>query len=522
MMKLQQKAAAYIQYLPHIVALCVVALALALPNVLVEWMTGFTQGFLHSFDWLVLLTSTGFLVMCVYLILSRYGRITLGVDGEEPHFSTISWLAMLFAAGMGAGLVFWGSTEPLQHMMHPPTADIVPGSEEAVRMAFTLTNFHWALHPWAIYGFCSLAVAYFTFRKKQPLLVSAPMRATKHPTHAVEAVIDTIALLAIVFGVVASLGQGVLQVTGGLGLLFDGFAVNNWTYALVLGVLAACYMLSASGGINKGIKPLSDLNMLICVLLLLYVLFTGPTTFLMQNMVSSFGHYLSNLMDLSFNLRRLDPEGNQWTQTWTLTYFLWWVAWGPFVGVFIARISRGRTIREFLIGVMIVPAVFSVVWFTIFGGVGVYMDMNGSTTLADARYSMTTYRMLAELPWPHITQGVALVLVFVFLVTSADSGTYVLGMFSTKGNPNPPKRHRLFWGVIIALMTLGALLTGQGVDVLRAFVALGGIPFLFIMIWQGWCLLRSLKQEQIPYRERPKHDKEEKKIAKEKPKQPQA
>lgn len=499
-MKYPKSKSSWLQYLPHAIVLAMVIAGMAMPGRLVEWVEVYTQGFLDRFDWLILLSTSGMLVLCIYLMFSRYGRITLGVDGEEPHFSTPSWIAMLFAAGMGSGLVFWGTAEPLQHMMHPPAAGVEAGSREAVLWAFSITNLHWALHPWAIYGFCALAVAYFTFRKQQPLLVSAPMRATPRKTHAVETVIDAVALLSIVFGVVASLGQGVMQVTSGIALLVDGLDVTNMTYMAVVGVLAVCYLLSASGGINKGIKPLSDLNLIICILLLLFILCTGPTVFMLQNMVSSFGHYFGNLVDMSFNLRHMQEEGKQWTHDWTLTYFLWWVSWGPFVGVFIARISRGRTIREFLMGVMLIPAAFSIVWFSLIGGAAVFTQMEHGT-LADGDYALATYQLLETLPWPMVTQWVTVFLVFVFLVTSADSGTYVLGMFSSRGDPNPPRSHRMFWGVMLALLTAGALLTGEGISVLRALVAVGAIPFLFILLWQGWCLMRALKNENIPYRE---------------------
>ncbi|MCH2547104.1 MAG: BCCT family transporter [Alphaproteobacteria bacterium] len=484
------------QFFPHAVSVVVVCFGLLFPEQLESWVGGYTRGFLDNFDWLILLASSGFLILCVFLIFSRHGTTVLGVDGVPPQYSTISWLSMLFAAGMGAGLVFWGTAEPIQHMIHSPDG-FAPDDPQGALHALTITNLHWALHPWAIYGFSALAVAYFTFRKNQPLLVSSPMReqggCSKNTAH----IIDTIALLSIVFGVVASLGQGVLQVSSGVELLSGSLGAGPLSYTLVVAVLAACYMMSASGGINKGIKPLSDLNMIVCVLLMLFVLFCGPTIFLLQNIVGSLGSYVSNLVDMSFNLRHAEPEGNDWTKTWTLTYFLWWTAWGPFVGVFIARISEGRTIREFLVGVMLVPAVFSIVWFAILGGAGIHAQLGGAD-LGAVDYSMVTFQLLEQMPLSGLTQTVTVLLVFIFLVTSADSGTYVLGMYSTGGDPHPALRHRMFWGVIIALMVLAALLTGKGMGMLRSLVAVGAIPFLFIMLWQGWCLLRSL--HEVPHK----------------------
>ncbi len=484
---------------PQLIVLTVAVLGVLMPDTLVRVVEEVTLTFIAHFDWLILLVSSFFLFLCVYIMFSRFAPITLGEDGEAPHYDTFSWLAMLFAAGMGSGLVFWGAAEPIQHMFYPPDATVAAGSKEAALQALRVIGLHWALHPWGIYAMAALSIAYFCFRKDQPMLPSAPMRAAKGSKWQwQERTVDALALLAVVFGVVASLGQGVLQVASGWHM-WMGWGAPQWpSYLTVTVILSGCYMLSAAGGIGKGIKPLSDLNMILCLLLLLFVLITGPTVPLLQTFVTSVGDYLTHLIPLSFTLRQWSG-GLEWTQQWTLTYFLWWIAWGPFVGVFVARISRGRSIRQFLLGVLLVPAVFSIFWFAVLGGNALLLAMGGDSALvqtATADYSMATYAMLDRLPLAELTKPLTLMLVFIFLVTSADSASYVLGMFSARGDAHPPASLRLFWGGIIALLLGWTLFTGKGIAIMRSFAALGAIPFMFIMVWQAGCLLRSLQQSR--------------------------
>ncbi|MGB1540028.1 MAG: BCCT family transporter, partial [Rickettsiales bacterium] len=418
---------------PQLVVLIVAICGVLVPDQLTGFVEEVATEFLAHFDWLILLSSSLFLFLCVYVMFSKYAHLKLGKDDEEPQYDTFSWLAMLFAAGMGSGLVFWGAAEPIQHMFFPPGENLVAGSEEAAKQAFRIVGLHWALHPWGIYAMAALTIAYFCFRKDQPMLPSAPMRGVKGKAWQMqERAVDALALLAVVFGVVASLGQGVLQVASGWAE-WMGQGEPGWpTYLTVTIVLASCYMLSAAGGIGKGIKPLSDLNMVLCIALLVFVLIAGPTVQLFQIFVSSLGDYISTVVPMSFTLRQWDG-GLDWTQKWTLHYLLWWIAWGPFVGVFVARISRGRTIRQFLLGVLLIPAFFSIFWFAVLGGNAVLMAMQGEQAfveIATQDYSMATYAMLDRMPFAQITKLLTLVLVFIFLVTSADSGSYVLGMFS--------------------------------------------------------------------------------------------
>lgn len=489
-----------VRYLPHLLVGAFVGGSLLWPDLFITHLQAVTRAFLTYFDWFILLATSGFLLLCLYLACSRFGHLRLGRDDEEPEYSTPSWLAMLFAAGMGVGLVFWGTAEPLLHSLHPPPGSPYgAGAAEAMRGAMVITLLHWALHPWAVYAASALAIAYFTFRHDQPLLPSAPLRAVSRYRHpAFYHLIDGIALVAVVFGIIASLGQGVLQMGSGVEKIITHTPPTSLHYGIIICTLCLAYLISASGSLHQGIKTLSDINMLICIALMLFVLFSGPTLFLLQTTVASLGDYLSSLTAYSFRLRHFSGE-TAWTHDWTLTYFLWWIAWGPFVGVFIARISRGRTIREFLAGVVLVPSLFSLCWFAVLGGTSIhaqFFDQQGFAIDINSA-SAATYTLLERLPFAQITQAVTLLLVFLFLVTSADSGTYVLGMFSSDGVARPPVAQRLFWGVIIGVLTAIAMISGHGVKVMRSFAVAGAIPFLFIMIWQMLCLMRRLRQEQV-------------------------
>jgi glycine betaine transporter len=405
---------------------------------------------------------------------------------------------MLFAAGMGAGLLFWGVAEPLSHFMSPP-----PGQEamtaQAARWSLVMTNLHWGVHAWGIYAMGALVLGYFGFRRGLPMLAGAPIRAVFKGGFGkvLGGVADVVAVLAVVFGLAGSLGMGVVQMNYGLAEVFGVPADSLAVSMAVLGVLAAVYLISAATAIDKGIKLLSNLNTLVVVLLLLFVLFVGPTTFILSTFATSLGDYLSNLVTLSF---RLHPYSGQsdWTRVWTLTYLIWWIAWAPFVGIFIARISRGRTIREFVLVVMFLPTLFSVLWFAVFGGTGLHLELFGQGGLGSLVLENTSQALFAFLgyfPFTGVLVGVALFLIFIFLVTSAQSGSFVLGMMTTGGSLNPPTYRKLFWGGVVAALTAATLLAGGGVHVLRAIAVSGALPFTVIMIAQVACLFHALGRE---------------------------
>jgi glycine betaine transporter len=362
-----------------------------------------------------------------------------------------------------------------------------------------LTNLHWGLHAWSIYAVCSLVLAYFIFRRDMPGLISTPIRATLpagRGTRVLGFAADVAATFAVVFGLAGSLVMGVLQVRAGLGEAF-GLAPTNGLSIMILGLLAIAFMLSASTGLSKGIQLLSNVNMLLVIGLLLVVVIFGPTAYIMEALVNSIGDYFAALPSYSFRL--LSYEGQMdWSSAWTLTYLIWWIAWGPFVGIFIARISRGRTIREFCIGVIIVPTLFSLFWFAALGGTSIWIELNGGGGLSELVAEDTATALFAFLdymPFNMMLTGLALVLIFIFLVTSADSGTFVISMMTSEGRLNPRTPLKLAWGTAITLLTLAILLSGS-VEIAKAMAIFGAIPFTLILVLQTVSFLRMLRHAE--------------------------
>ena len=466
------------------------------PEQLTAAALGFTGYVMTGASWWWLLLCTGFVGLSAFLALGPYGAVRLGADDERPEFSTPSWLAMLFAGGMGAGLLFWGVAEPVSHFANPP--GLAGGTPQAAREAMVITNLHWGLHAWSIYGVCALVIAYFAFRLKRGSMISTPLRALFDGPAAGRAATaaDVLGVLAVVFGLAGSVAMGVLQVRAGLVSALGAPETDLVSVAILL-ALFLCYMLSASTGVETGIRILSNVNMGLAIALLAFVLFAGPTAFILESFVDTLGAYAARFVQLAF---RLFPyEGlSDWSATWTLTYLIWWLAWGPFVGIFIARISRGRTIREFCLGVILVPTVFSIFWFATFGGAGIYIQLYGPGGLSELiaeDVAVALFAFFDFFPASAAPMTVALLLIFIFLVTSADSATFVLSMMTTDGDLNPPTAHKMVWGVLIALITGATLLSGS-VAVARAMAATGAIPFSAILILQVAGFLRTLVAEE--------------------------
>ena len=415
-----------------------------------------------NFGWFYLLAANAFLVFCVYLIFSRYAHVRLGKDNEWPEYSYGSWLAMLFSAGMGIGLVFWGVAEPMYHFDVPPLGQAEPRTPDAARFALRYSFFHWCLHPWAIYAVIALAIAYAQFRKGDSALISSTFRPLlgRLVDGAAGRTIDSLATLATVFGVATSLGLGALQISGGLNQLF-GLDNTRTVQIVIIVVVTVLFMLSAITGLNKGILYLSNLNMGLAGALMLFVLFVGPTVFILEALTTVIGGYLQNLVQMSF---RLTPfSRGEWVSSWTLFYWAWWIAWAPFVGTFIARISRGRTIREFVIGVLLVPSVLCAAWFATFGGSALFTDLFNGGAIADAvKADVTTalFVSLQQFPWGNFLGVLAGLLIVSFFVTSADSATFVLGMLTSKGNPNPPATIKIVWGAVQSAIAAALLVSG--------------------------------------------------------------
>lgn len=440
-----------------------------------------------------MLLMTGSVVLGLGLAFSRFGSVRLGRDGEMPEFSTLSWLSMLFAAGMGTGILFWGVAEPVTHYLGAPGLEAE--TESGARYALVLTGLHWGLHAWALYAVAALVLAYFCFRHKRPYLPGEPIRSSFRGiwVEPLSLATDFLAIVAIVFGVAGSLTMGSLQIQSGLSIVFGVDRDSNAVTMLILLTLVVAYMTSAATSLDKGIKWLSNLNVAICVLLGLFLLATGPSLYLLEVFAYAVGDYLRELPSLSSQFFPT-PEDGGWFHSWTITYFLWWIAWAPFVGVFVARISRGRTIREFVLGVMFVPTAFSLLWFSILGGAGLYAELSGQSGLSSIvaqDLTLALFTVFKGFPFSKALSVIAILLVFVFLVTSVDSATFVLGMLTSKGSMNPPTQKKLAWGITLGVLG-GALAVTRNVDVVKSVAILGAIPFSVLLVVQIAGFLRAL------------------------------
>ncbi|RSK25743.1 BCCT family transporter [Bacillus sp. HMF5848] len=453
---------------------------------------------IDKFGWFYLLSATGFLVFVLVLVFTKYGNIRLGKDSDRPDYTYLSWFAMLFSAGMGIGLVFWGVSEPMYHYFDPPVGE--GETAEAARAALRYSFFHWGLHPWAIYAVIALALAYFQFRKGAPGVISSILRPVlgDRVDGGVGVIVNFVAVFATIFGVATSLGLGAIQISGGMSYLFPNITNSITTQLVIILIVTILYMLSAQTGLNKGIKILSNLNVVLAFLLVLFLLFAGPTNFIMDVFTLTIGNYLQNLPSMSFKLSPF--EENNWVQAWTIFYWAWWIAWAPFVGTFIARISKGRTIREFIIGVLLVPTVFGGLWFSVFGGSAIYLQRNEGVdimgVITNEGMELALFSVLENYPLGLIMSGLAIFLITTFFVTSADSATFVLGMQTTNGNLHPPNSIKFVWGLIQSSAAAILLWTG-GLGALQTASIIAAFPFTFIMILMVFSLIKSLQGEKF-------------------------
>jgi choline/glycine/proline betaine transport protein len=447
-----------------------------------------------DFGWFYVVAVAGFLLFVLFLMFSRYGDVKLGPDDSEPDYSYVSWLAMLFSAGMGIGLLFFGVAEPIQHYALPPVGE--GRTLQSARQAMVLTFFHWGLHAWAIYIIVGLALAYFAFRRGLPLTIRSALypligdRIYGPIGHA----IDIFAVLGTMFGVATSLGLGVLQVNAGFAHLF-GLPVTPLVQVLLIAGITGLATLSAATGLDKGVKRLSELNIVLAVTLLAFVLLAGSTIFLLQAFVQNIGAYLGELVPRTFRMYAYEP--NPWFGDWTLFYWGWWISWSPFVGMFIARISRGRTIRQFVMSVLLVPALFTFFWMTVFGNTAIAMDLSGAADIAATvatNMPVALFETLEHLPLSVVTSGLATLLVITFFVTSADSGALVIDMITSGAAPNAPVWQRVFWaccgGAVAAV-----LLVAGGLEALQTAAIASALPFAIVMVFICYGLLRALQME---------------------------
>lgn len=476
----------------------------AVAQATLDWITG-------SLGWVFLLAATGFVAFALILAFSRYGRIPLSKEGEPPEFSWTSWVAMMFSAGMGIGLMFFGIYEPASHFADtPPGAEAAPNSPQAATTAMGYTLFHWGLHPWAIYAVVALALAYSTFRKGRGNLISAPFQSLSRRDRDVAEsawgkAINVWAIVATKFGGATSLGLGALQIAGGL-VLFLGLRgqpgeqgrTTNIAFAVIV-VLVIFAILSAVSGVARGIKWLSNTNMVLAALLVLFVLVAGPTVFLFNMLPASAGNYISQFVAMSF---RSPVFGEQsWFNNWTIFYWAWWIAWTPFVSTFIARISRGRTIREFVLGVLIVPTVISGIWFVILGGAAIDLQWTGLVDIAGAADEEAAFfAALQQYPGFAVTGGLVMFLTAIFWVSGADASALVLATLSSHGRTHPKRWLVALWALMSAVVAAVLLLVG-GLQALETFTILVASPFIVIVGLLCWALYADLRRDPLRARQ---------------------
>ncbi|MDP4941073.1 MAG: BCCT family transporter [OM182 bacterium] len=450
---------------------------------------------LTNLGWLYMGSVAGFFMLVIYLAFSRFAHLRLGADDSEPEYSYGSWFAMLFSAGMGIGLMFFGVSEPMTHFLEPPVGE--GGTIDAARNAMQVTFFHWGLHAWAIYIIIGLALAYFSFRHDLPLT----LRSALYPVIGDKIygkwgnAVDIFAILGTMFGVATSLGIGVMQVNAGLNYLF-GLPVSIMVQVALIAAITCAATVSVVAGLDAGIRRLSELNLVLALLLMVFVLVAGPTVMLLSSLIQNIGMYLSGLVDMTFRIYAYEP--NEWIGNWTLFYWAWWISWSPFVGMFIARISRGRTIREFILGVLLVPSGFTFLWLTIFGNSGLWLEMHeagaGLATAVQTNMPTAIFVLLDQLPLTGITSALATMLIVTFFVTSSDSGSLVIDIISSGGAENPPVWQRIFWAVSEGAVAATLLVAG-GLAALQTAAISSALPLIIVMFLVCYGLMKALHAE---------------------------
>ena len=450
----------------------------------------------HRFRWLFIILMNVAVVFSLYIALSRYGDIRLGHQTEHPEYSLLSWFGMLFSAGIGIGLLYWGTAEPLYHFMSPPMGQAE--TVEAAKQAMSISFLHWGIHAWALYCVVALSLAYFHYRRGLPLSI----RSVLYPLIGQKIygkwghVVDTLAVFGTMFGVVTSLGLGAMQINAGFSNVF-GIPNNVPVQLCLIAIITAMATLSVMMGLDKGIKRLSDINIVLTVLLLGFMLLFGPTQFIIDSFIENIGNYASQLIPLGFWSEAY--SNTDWQANWTIFYWAWWVSWSPFVGIFVARISRGRTIREFIFGVLFIPMLLLFFWFTTFGGSAVHMELMGNYGLIEAvkaDYGSAIFKLIEYYPLTKPLTLVIVVMIMLWFVTSSDSASLVIDMLTAGGDTNPPKIQRLFWalsqGVIAAV-----LLVAGGLSALQAVAIIAGFPFAIVVFVMMYCLWRGLTRDRL-------------------------
>ncbi|KEP71323.1 BCCT family transporter [Thioclava sp. BHET1] len=459
--------------------------------------TGMQSWLSDTLGWALILEINLFLFATVYLAFGPFGDIRLGRMTDKPDYGIISWTAMLFSAGIGIGLIYWGVAEPLYHYFAPPIG--TPETQEAARQAMTISFMHWGFQGWSVYSIVALSLAYFHFRKGLPLTI----RSALYPILGEKiwgpwgSAVDILAVFGTMFGIVTSLGLGAMQINSGLGTVF-GIGQSSTVQILIIACITAVATMSVMAGLDGGIKRLSNLNIGLSFVFLVLMLIAGPTIFILDLYVQSYGDYLSSIVSWTFWTEAWQPN-DDWQNAWTIFYWAWWISWSPFVGVFIARISKGRTIREFVLGVMLLPTSIMFFWFCTFGGTALHISLAGDPSLVEATknsYGDAMFALLGHFPGSQIMSGFAIILIVMWFVTSSDSGSFVIDMLTAGGDADPPKVQRLFWAITEGAVASVLLLAG-GLQALQAAAVVAGFPFAIVCLFILIGLIKALRWDPL-------------------------
>jgi choline/glycine/proline betaine transport protein len=482
------------------IAALFVALAIPYDEAVAESF-GLLSGWVaRNLGWFYIFSVSALLIFLIGLAFSRYGNIRLGADDSRPDYSNLTWFTMLFAAGIGTILMFWGVAEPISHFAHPPFDGVQPGSEQAASDAMTIALYHFGLHTWTIFAVPGLAIAYFSYRHNLPMRISSLF----YPILGERAfgpwgwAVDVIAVLGTLFGVATSLGLGTLQLNSGLNYLFD-VPSTGLVQVILIAVITSVAAISVALGLDKGVRRLSQLNILLAMALLAFVVIVGPTVFIAEGMVQSLGAYLDALPQLAFWTETF--KDTDWQRQWTLFYWAWTISWAPYVGIFIARISRGRTIREFVAGVLLAPTAFTLVWFGVFGLSAIQVEMSGQIALAEQVQqdpSVAIFAFLEALPFSGIASALSVIIIVIFFTTSSDSASLVIDMLTRRDDQPSLVRQRIFWALAQGVIA-GTLLLAGGLDALQNVITSLGLPFCILLIFMAVALFRALRADYRGY-----------------------
>lgn len=484
--------------LPGIIVLVALSLLSALfPERVNSWLSIVQSSIYKNLSWMYILLVSFFVIFLLAVAFSKLGNIRLGADNSEPQYGFFSWISMLFAAGMGIGLMYFGVSEPMSHYVYPALPSIVNKAKDAQLATF----FHWGIHAWSIFALAGLILAYFSFRYKLPLSIRSGLYPVlKERIYGpIGDIVDVFALVSTFFGITTSMGFGVQQVNAGLAHLGILNSSSFLFQCIIVSVFCATAVFSAVAGVNKGVRRLSELNLGTAILLLIFVLLLGPTTFLLSAFSEGIGNYIESFASLTFNTFAFEKSGRGWFTSWTVMFWAWWISWAPFVGLFIARISKGRTIREYILAVMLVPSLFIFLWMTVFGNGAIWIDRNvvhGALSALVRQPDILLFSFFESFPLAKGLCALALVMIAIFFVTSADSGILVMNSISTANNPHSPKWQNAFWGLLMAVITITMIYAG-GLNSLQTMTLVSALPFGLILLILCFCLLKALRTDEL-------------------------